>query len=326
MASISDHLREPVTVLTSLPPTEGWVGRWVQLAADDKAADPVDVDAHGTMHWVPRHNDGLLSRACQILEWLQQERPAYVVVDVSIEVATLVRLAGVPVVVVAMPGDRLDPAHQLAYDLADALLAPYPPFLADGWPERWRVKTHHVGAFSRFDGRQRVENVRGNRALCQGVLLWGAGGEDPSGAVRRLVHATPTWTWEVAAPGCLMDETTLWRALCSADVVVTHGGANAVAEVAAACAPAVVVADARPFDEQLHRVRVLGEHHVAVAVDSWPQDDDWPCLLEAARRLGGNGWTRWSFGDGAVRAAALLDRLVGELSEAPLVADTKTGV
>ena len=47
-------------------------------------------------------------------------------VDVSAEVAWLVRLHGVPTVTVVQPGDRADDAHVAAYRSASALVAPWP--------------------------------------------------------------------------------------------------------------------------------------------------------------------------------------------------------
>jgi len=64
---------------------------------------------------------------------------------------------GVPVVVVAMRGDRTDRAHVDTYDLAHALLAPWAAeFPEHGWPDRWLAKTWHTGAFSTTDGRERT--------------------------------------------------------------------------------------------------------------------------------------------------------------------------
>jgi hypothetical protein len=106
-----------------------------------------------------------------------------------------------------------------------------------------------------------------------------------------------------------MDPHQLWAALCGADVVVTHGGQNAVAEVAAARAPAVVVAGPRPFDEQHHTVAALRDAGLAVGLDGWPDPEHWPRLLRQAVRIGGHGWHRWSHGDGGARAARFLDVL-----------------
>ncbi len=226
----------------------------MRLAPDDQDPRPRDVTAGGTLHWAPRHDPGLARRSAQILAWLADARPSLVVVDVSVEVALLVRLAGVPVVVAAMRGDRSDRPHVTAYDLADALLAPWSEDVPAPWPQRWLDKTTHVGALSRFDGWHRPAH-RVSTGRPTALLLWGEGGGGPTDQeIARMRAATPEWDWQLAHPGSRLGPEQLWAALCGADVVVTHGGQNAVAEVAAARAPAVVVAGPRPFDEQHHTV------------------------------------------------------------------------
>ena len=100
-------------------------------------------------------------------------------------------------------------------------------------------------------------------------------------------------------------------------MVVTHAGQNAVAEVAAARVPAVVVADARPFDEQQYTARALSAGGIAVGLDEWPATERWPGLLADAVALGGTGWRSWSYGDGARRAARALDGLAARLDAGP---------
>ena len=125
----------------------------MDLARDDQPppVDAVaDVTARGTLHWAPLHHPGLLRRHQQVLTWLDEARPRLLVVDVSVEVALLARLCGAPVVVGAMPGERTDRPHTLAYDLAEAILAPWPEDAHPdaGWPQRWLDKTWHVGGIS----------------------------------------------------------------------------------------------------------------------------------------------------------------------------------
>jgi hypothetical protein len=317
MQCITAHTIQPITVLSSLARPESFRGEWVHLAPDDHDPHPRGVTAGGTLHWAPRHDPGLAQRSAQVLNWLVAARPSLVVVDVSVEVALLVRLAGVPVVVAAMRGDRSDRAHATAYDLADALLAPWPEAAPAPWPQKWLDKTVHVGGLSRFDGYTRPATRM--TAGPTGLLLWGDGGpgHDPA-ELARLQAATPGWTWELAHPGRRLDADQVWRALCAADVVVTHGGQNAVAEVAAAGTAAVVVVDPRPFGEQHHTVRALREAGIAVGLDAWPDAARWPDLLRDALRLGGSGWTRWTHGDGAARAARFLDGLASRPREQAL--------
>ncbi|MFD0482772.1 hypothetical protein ACFQ46_09225 [Kineococcus sp. GCM10028916] len=303
LRAVAEHLRTPVTALSSAPRPADWGGGWVQLEQDD--TEPLDrrrVDAGGRLHWVPAHHPGLAARTARIATWIATTRPALVVVDVSVEVTLLARLCGVPVVVAAMLGDRDDPAHRLGRDVARALLAPWPepadPAPGSGTP------VVHVGAFSRFDGRPTVEPVPGTV-----LVLWGSGGRDVSDDdFRRAREATPGWTWEYLVPGRGDRPVDVWDALQRNEVVVVHGGHNAVAEVAAARRPAVVVAQERPFGEQRRRAALLRAEGIT-ALDEWPEPGAWPELLVEARAVGTGPWKRWAPGDGAARAARFLDDL-----------------
>ena len=318
MQSIAAALDEPVWGLSSAARPPGWTGGWTSLARDDEPrpdglAD-LDVTARGVLHWVPQHHAGLARRAAQLTAWAAAQRPRALVVDVSVEVTMLARLCGVPCVVVAMPGSRDDRPHQLAYDTADALLAPWPRGAHDlHWPDHWVDKAWFVGGISRFDDHETqppplhatADRSRGRTVL----LLWGAGGRSTTGAeVRAAQDATPGWTWVERSPAA-DGSGGLWEDLQRADVVVSHAGQNAVAEIAAARRPAVIVAQPRPHAEQESTARRVDDWRIAVGRGSWPDADAWPGLLELALARGGGGWSRWSDGSGARHAADHLTRL-----------------
>lgn len=309
MACVAAHLRTPVTALCSAAREAGWTGDWVELPDDLATGEDTDVTAGGTLHWAPRHHPGLRARMAAVAAWVAAERPSLVVVDVSVEVAVLVRAMGVPVVVAAMRGTRTDRAHTTAYDLADALLAPWPASRPEPWPAAWLGRTWHVGALSRLDACTPVAPP-GQRRV---AVLWGAGGSDVAADdVAAAVAATPGWTWDVSGfDGTAPDA---WALLQGADVVVTHGGQNALAEVAAARRPAVVVPQERPHDEQRANARALTG--LAVVRDRWPTPDAWPGVLEEAVQQDVSAWQEWSDGQGAQRAAALLDDLAQRRSVA----------
>lgn len=308
LTALVTHLRTPVTGLSSLAPPPRWSGGWVTLPRDDEPPPGPgdDLTAGGVLHWAPRRHAGLRSRMAAVAGWINQARPTLVVTDVSVEVTLLARLLGVPVAVMAMAGERSDRPHQLAYDLADRLVASWPREAASpGWPQAWHDKTVYVGAFSRFDGRVPSPVGRGRRVL----VLWGAGGDDVSDDERRAARtATPDWQWTYRKGG---GADGIWEELMSADVVVVHGGNNAVAEVAAARRPAVVVAQQRPFDEQVHRARAVHEAGIATGLERWPAAQAWPDLLDEALARDPQRWALWSRGDGAQRAAEALDQLAG---------------
>lgn len=299
-----------VTGLSSLPRPADWPGPWVQLPRDDEAELPRDVTAGGRFHWVPERDPGLLGRMAEISSWIRHLEPDAVVVDVSVEVATLVRLHGVPVVTVVGPGRRDDPAHLLGLGLAHTLVGFWPDGATDallpGLPADVRARVRPVGGLSRYavsdaapssataaDGRRRV------------VLMMGAGGDDLDPAhVDAARAATPDWDWTVI--GGTAGE---WRddpfpLLLDADVVVTHTGQNAVAEVAAARRPAVVVPQLRPHDEQHVTAAALAAGGWPVMVEPTLPTTGWPDLLARAAALDGSRWRDWCDG-GAV------DRFVG---------------
>ena len=304
MRSITAALAEPVTVLSSLPAPVDFTGGWVQLADDLPCGGEADARAGGTLHWAPRHHAGLRDRMAAIAAWVAAARPALVVVDVSVEVAVLVRAMGVPVVVAAMRGDRSDRAHRSAYDLADALLAPWPADLPEPWPQAWLDKTWHVGGLSRHDDRPARPAPGRSRVL----VLWGRGGTDVTAAdVDAAAAATPGWAWDSCglAGGSWVEDP--WPLLQEADVVVTHAGQNTVAEVAAARRRTVLVPQARPHGEQVATSRAIAGAGLAVVEPTWPAPGRWGAVLDEASALDPAGWTRWSDGGGASRAAALLD-------------------
>ncbi|WP_282797455.1 glycosyltransferase [Streptomyces sp. CC224B] len=278
------------------------------VPAPPSGADPT---ARGRLHWVPRHHPGLRDRMGAIAAWVTRTGPRLFVSDVSVEVALLARLMGVPVAVAAMRGDRSDPAHRLGYDLADALLAPWPDAAPEpDWPSHWREKTLHTGAFSRYDGRARVPATRPADGRREVVVLLGAGGTDvDAAALRKAADSTTGWTWTfLGGPeGRWTDDP--WPLLCRADAVVTHAGQNAIAECAAARTPAVVIPQDRPHGEQHATARALAAAGLATVRTNWPDPEEWQTLLDRTARRPGDRWALWAPGDGARRAARLLERL-----------------
>lgn len=403
-------------------------GDQVALASDADEADApfVDPDAGGRLHWAPL-GGGYAERSAQIAAWVTQARPDVVVVDVSVEVAALVRMLGVHVVVVAQPGRRDDAPHALAFDLAAAVLAPWPARL-DVAPhlERHRDKTVEVGGLSRFAGHAAGPNAAGggssacpspnsSESVASGPRAAGsrdAGGCDvaadvsqstppgagsggaaidavggPSLGARRgassdalagsdsdgaavnvpegLSVGTPRGAFSDATSrgaqeiprlrGVLLvggegwDDAELpgaveravpqvhWRTpdadhpvevlLATADVVVTHAGQNALADVAAFGVPAVVVPQERPFDEQADMARALDDAGIARRLTLGATADEVAAgirelLAGDDERSTGRAWARWCV-DGAVDRAADVIEAAARGGVADLAAGTE---
>ena len=306
--SIGEHLRSPVTALTSLELTDPHpFTATVPLARDDAADTVAEPTAHGALHWVPHHDPGLQQRMQTIAQWVAQARPAAVVVDVSVEVATFLRLLGVPVIVVAQPGKRVDVPHVMVYRLADHIIAPWPQELCvPGWLRPYAAKTTYSGGITRFEGRGRPTTGAGERPTV--LVLGGAGGSAlDADAVAAVAADSPGYAWTTLGVSGGPWTPDPWPQLCAADVVVGHAGQGCVADIAAAEKPAVIVPQMRPFDEQHMTARVLRRHRLAVVSRQWPARQAWPALLAHARTADAARWRRWGVHGAAARAAAAIE-------------------
>jgi Glycosyltransferase family 28 C-terminal domain len=305
---IAAELTDRVTGLSSLARPRDWPGQWLRLPRDDTGEPAIEPTARGQLHWAPLGHPGLRDRMAAIAGWIQRAAPSVIAVDVSVEVAALARLMGVPVVSVVLPGRRDDSAHRLGHTLAETLIGPWPAFLSADLlgedPVAARIQA--VGAFSRFDGRMPEPGAR--RRGPSALVLQGSGGSEVTARqLREAAAATPGWQWAVLGGPTGSWVADPWPLLCHADVVVTHGGMNAIAEVAAARKPAVVVPQARPHGEQQATGRALARAGLAVVTDGWPHPTSWPAVLRSALDLGGERWAAWSPGTAANDAAKIIE-------------------
>lgn len=315
--TLARRLETPVVALTSLELAAPEPFREVvTLDRDDAAAHPRNPTAGGALHWSPLQDAGLRSRMSAISEWVRRARPQAMIVDVSVEVATFVRLMGVPTVVIAMPGERDDAPHRLAYDVADHIVAAWPRELyAPAWLERHSAKTTYVGGISRFGERQRKAAPASDAVRV--TVLSGAGGTSLTARqVDQWRSAVPDVEWNVlGGPGASWKEDP-WPDLCASSVVVTHAGQNAVADIAAAGAASIVVPQERPFAEQVTTAGVLRSAGLAVVQPSWPSAVRWPELIERALHNGGLDWHRWNTCGAVDRAAEAVQRVIDRVGGA----------
>jgi hypothetical protein len=302
--ALAEASTEPVTGRSSLPRPAAWVGSWVQLPQDDAAPSPQDVTAGGALHWVPRRDTGLRARSAAVSAWIEEARPRAVVVDVSVEVALLVRLHGVPVVSVLLPGERTDPPHLLGFRASEAVVtfsAAPAAEVSPGLPDDVASRVMSLGAVSRFPVATSCPPDQKHA-----VVLLGQGGSAP-----RL-PATPGggWTWTVlGGPDTWVDDPSPF--LHDADVVVTQAGESALADVAAHRRPAVVVPSDRPHGEQEATAALLSRGPwPAVVVPRFPSTG-WAELLEQAAALDGRAWSSWCDGRAAERFADVVAEVSG---------------
>jgi hypothetical protein len=304
--AIARALPEPVTVLSTLEPSPQWSGPWVELPGDTDDPAPSDPDAGGRLHWAPLRSAGLRRRMTAIASWIGSAQPSAMVVDVSVEVAVLCRLLGAPVVTIAMPGARRDAAHALGFGVSTAIVAAWPEGAAAldaGLPEDVRGRVRRVGPISRFTTPPDESEVSRRTVL----VLSGGGGDDfTPELVDAARRSTPGWSWSHIGgrSGWWSDDP--WSLIRSAEVIVTHAGENAIAEVSAARRPAVVIPQRRPHEEQAATARALLAGRCPVTVLRRFPVEDWAGILERTAGKDGGDWLGWNDGEGARRAAAII--------------------
>jgi len=314
--AVVPHLRTPVIAFSSMPRPAGLPAEteWVELPPDadafegpDGTVDPRDAEptARGHLHWAPLGHPGHRARLSMIAAVAAERSLAAFVVDVSAEVVVLARLLGLRTIAVTQPGRRTDPPHALAYDLADRIVAPWAPgavpaagLHAHGDRAVW------TGGISRFDGRPAPAPRAERSVLLLGRVLEPGARED---VVARLSGRG----WHVTAVG--HDDASRiadpWPLLARSAVVVSAAGQNSVADLAAADARAVVIAQDRPFDEQ---------HHTAEALERWGLarrcDGDVGAaeLVETVERAAHDtpDWSRWQVDGAAGRMATAVEAVL----------------
>ncbi|WP_218220590.1 hypothetical protein [Nesterenkonia sp. Act20] len=323
-----------ITGLSSLPQPPDWPSAaWVQLDRDDTAlpSDPagedpagegseqvIDPTAAGALHWVPRHHQGLLRRSAQLSQWLESRRPQLIVVDVSVEVALLARLHGIPVVTVALPGDRTDPAHQLGYAISERVVGMWPEKATEIF--RGADDVQALGGLSRFTPKPEdagSSEARSAAAFTDSststlrvvVLSGGGGGAVETESIAQVHRLLPTARVTVLGGGGAW-EMDPWPHLERADLVLTAAGQNSIAEVAASRTPALVTALDRPHQEQRHMLSALERGPWPVVAMPAPRDDaGWELAMTQVLQLDGQEWSSWCEGAAADRFAALLQDL-----------------
>lgn len=211
-------------------------------------------------------------RFAELLAAAQRTQPDAVVVDVSVETALFLRLAGYRVLHRRMHGDRIDAAHQLIYRESHALFAHYGAALEDpAWHCEFGAKTTYLGTPDVTDRLSHITRSPSDStgSLKIAVITGTGGGGVHVQDLARAAHQVPHAQWHVygMVRGTVVDAATElpcppnlhlkgWAentaaVLEAADVVVVSAGHNAVVDAVRACRPVVLAPETRPFDEQL---------------------------------------------------------------------------
>jgi predicted glycosyltransferase len=245
-----------------------------------------------TLHYTPIDHEGIRQRVARITEWIAQNRPALMIVDVSVEIAMLARLASIPTVYVRLSGRRFDQPHIEAFRSATALLAPFHQDLDDeATPDAIREKTFYApGIIEAGPGRTVADD---NVVL---VVIGRGGGVSDGARWAQAAAAVPDMRWRIIGPctvpsvapanlelrGWVDDPASL---ISSARLVIGAAGDGLVSTVIAHRRPFLCLPEPRPFDEQMSKARRLSALGAALVRTDWPGPAQWPALVREACAL-----------------------------------------
>lgn len=244
------------------------------------------------LHYAPLHHDGIRRRMSLIAGWIASEKPALVVVDVSVEMAMLARLCATPVVYIRLSGLRDDAAHLDAFRLSEALLAPFDHRLDDPDVAKWvREKT----VFCPGIVAPAVQSVT-QRPHTTLVVVGNGGPAADGNALAAAARSTPDRRWRVIGR-CVPPEDCPRNLdiagwvddpaveIARAEVVIGAAGDGLVGHIIAAPRPFVCIPEDRPYHEQRQKAAALQRNRAAMVLDRWPAAEEWSGILESAKQI-----------------------------------------
>lgn len=291
------------------------------------------------MHCVPLGVPEITETMGEMVAWCRRERPALMLVDVSAEIAVLMRLLSVPAIKVRMHGDRNDPWHLAAYDACVGLLAPYDEAIEQAdYPAFARAKTVYTGGLcprnervpDRTEARRRLGLPQDGTVIV--AVSGGGGAGTPYAPLTMAARARPDALWltvgRLHREGHETDfgnlENRGWVAnagdyVAAADIVVASAGDTTVAEIARVGRPFLCVPEWRYFDEQVAKAREMARVGACAMRLAWPASTaQWQEALAEAEAIDLAAQRRLFAPDAAARAAAFIDGWIDRLWGAPV--------
>ncbi len=291
------------------------------LPPDTSQTDSYAEDWPEVLHYAPLGIPTIRGRMHALVNFFEKYDLDLLVVDVSVEIALLARLCGIPTIYSRQHGYRQDPAHVAAFQSATSLLAPYPRAWEEPETPNWvKKKTFYAGGFSRLNDQTLSQSDAKEIASMSThqkhvVVMTGFGGEEePYQLLAETARKNTQWQWWVLGPispsGSSPDnlhylgvQSNPYPYLKGADVVVASAGNNTVMELAEIKARYICIPEARPFDEQLSKARLLARKNAALVLPQWSKPSVWENHLRQVQHTDTDALNS-IIADGAARRAA----------------------
>lgn len=304
-----------ICTFSSLKKPEALKGQFVRLAdenPDGTASFKNQIAEPDYLHYSPVGQRSIQLRSAQILQEVVERKIKFMVVDVSVEIAALMRVSSIPYAYVKLPGHRDDAAHIQAFQGAVFVLAYYPEeFESDQTPDWLRKKMIYLGFVTdRKIGQQITATSEGVNNIL--VISGGGGNERLLQAIDLLperftsaeikVIGMPEEIFNISRIRNCGYVQNFQNLLEQADLVVANCGLNSVTEILQAKKAFVAIPEDRPYNEQETTATHLYQHDLAIDPNSifelddseilkhrsWDVDDDLRAINKLKIHIDGN--------------------------------------
>lgn len=249
------------------------------------------------LHYNPLNNKEIVKRSSLILKTILEKKIELVIVDVSVEIATLCRVSSVPYAYVRLMGNRNDLAHTEAFRGATFLIAYFPEWMESPEVPNWvKNKTLYMGFVSKpsktdvsKENFLQELNFTDSKPILSVIKGFG-GSDDIDEKLPEIRQMFPHHF--IISVGPISNEylgfVDVNRGLVSnvnpflahSDLVIGACGSNLVAEILHFDTPFIAIPSERPFDEQkqlaesLERMRLAKTYQPDLKIEEIPKRDD----------------------------------------------------
>ena len=259
--------------------------RVVHLENEDRnenAFSEKDFGVPGYLHHAPLGMPKMIRRNQKILQTLIDNQIRLVLVDVSVEVATLLRVSCVPYTYKRMMGNRTDAPHRFAYEGAAFLIAYYPKEFEPKNTLDWIVKKTLYLGFVAKDPKSAIEIKAQEKdqelkkiQKPYVLLLQGLGGNNTSESlIEEIALFFHDFTIRVvgAVSAVKAPENVAFLGIVhdtgpyiqQATHIIAACGSNTVSEILSYNRNFLILPEERPYDEQQCFAEVLEENQIGV--------------------------------------------------------------
>ena len=253
-----------------------------------------------------------LHRTKNIIDICAEHKVKYAILDISMELAMVMRLCAIPYLSTVLHGDRSDMAQTHTFKCADRLLATYPLRLEQDFPD-WQIeKTIYTGGVVKSYDDTITDNPFDDIKKSVVLIIKPKGNSSFSNAYfEKVAIANPDYFW----CGINFDEESTGENhqfnqfversdiyIKNADYLVINPGNNSILEAGYYNKPFMTKPEKRFFDEHLYKVEALKRENLAVVIEDWSEDiKDWSDYISQLDNL--DSWEGLVSKDGAKQAA-----------------------